>query len=62
MNGNYRDYRDVVLTAPVTVPYVRYSIRSAHWFVAQGLARLVCVANCKLLPFICILSTPYGVR
>jgi acetyl-CoA acetyltransferase len=41
MNGNYRDYRDVVLAAPVTVPYVRYSIRNAHWFVAQALARLL---------------------
>jgi acetyl-CoA acetyltransferase len=27
--------------APVTVPYVRYSIRSSHWFVAQALARLL---------------------
>ena len=41
VNGNYRDYRDVVLTAPVTVPYVRYSIRNAHWFVAQALAKLL---------------------
>jgi acetyl-CoA acetyltransferase len=36
-----RDYADVVLVAPVTVPYVRYSVRSAHWFVAQALARLI---------------------
>jgi acetyl-CoA acetyltransferase len=41
LNDNYRDYRDVVLAAPVTVPYVRYSIRNAHWFVAQALARLM---------------------
>ena len=26
-----------MLVAPVTVPYVRYSIRSSHWFVAQAL-------------------------
>jgi acetyl-CoA acetyltransferase len=30
-----------VLTAPVTVPYVRYSIRSGHWFVARTLAKLL---------------------
>jgi acyl-CoA synthetase (AMP-forming)/AMP-acid ligase II/acetyl-CoA acetyltransferase len=36
-----RDYGDVVLAAPVTVPYVRYSVRNAHWFVAQALSRLI---------------------
>ena len=40
-SGDTRDYRDVVLTTPVTVPYVRYSIRSAHWFVARALSRLL---------------------
>jgi len=30
-----------VLVAPVTIPYVRYSLRSAHWFVAQALSRLL---------------------
>lgn len=30
-----------MLVAPVTVPYVRYSVRNAHWFVAQALARLI---------------------
>jgi len=40
-SGNTRDYLDVVLAAPVTVPYVRYSTRSAHWFVAQALSRLL---------------------
>src|SRR6185437_3902966 len=35
------DYADVVLVTPVTVPYVRYSTRGAHWFVAQALARLI---------------------
>lgn len=34
-------YGDVVVTAPVTVPYVRYSIRSAHWFTAKALATLL---------------------
>jgi acyl-coenzyme A synthetase/AMP-(fatty) acid ligase/acetyl-CoA acetyltransferase len=36
-----QDYADVVLVAPVTVPYVRYSVRSAHWFVAQALGLLM---------------------
>lgn len=35
------DYADVVLATPVTVPYVRYSTRGAHWFVAQALSRLI---------------------
>jgi acyl-coenzyme A synthetase/AMP-(fatty) acid ligase/acetyl-CoA acetyltransferase len=39
--GRSRDYADVVLVAPVTVPYARYSVRSAHWFVAQALSRLL---------------------
>jgi acetyl-CoA acetyltransferase len=34
-------YEDVALVAPVTVPYVRYSIRAAHWFVARALALLL---------------------
>jgi acetyl-CoA acetyltransferase len=34
-------YDDVVVAAPVTVPYVRYSIRGAHWFLAAALAALV---------------------
>lgn len=30
-----------VLAAPVTVPYVRYSVRNAHWFAARALAALL---------------------
>jgi acetyl-CoA acetyltransferase len=33
--------REAVIAAPVTVPYVRYSIRSAHWFVGRALAQLL---------------------
>ena len=36
-----RDYADVVLVAPVTVPYTRHSIHTAHWFAAQALSQLV---------------------
>jgi len=56
-------YDDVALVAPVTVPYVRYSIRAAHGFVARALALLlarsglskaevdgVCVSSFTLAP------------
>jgi acetyl-CoA acetyltransferase len=31
----------VVLAVPVTVPYVRYSIRAAHWWLARALSGLL---------------------
>ena len=34
-------YEGVAVAVPVTVPYVRYSIRSAHWFIARALAALL---------------------
>ena len=34
-------YDDVVIATPVTLPYVRYSIRGAHWFLAGALAGLL---------------------
>ncbi len=34
-------YDDVVLAAPVTVPYVRHSNHAVHWFVACALSRLL---------------------
>jgi acetyl-CoA acetyltransferase len=34
-------YDDVVLAAPVTIPYVRYSIKGAHWFLGRALAALI---------------------
>ncbi len=33
-------YDGIVLAAPVSVPYVRYSIRSAHWWLARALLQL----------------------
>src|SRR6266404_624692 len=40
--GSHRSpYEDVALAVPVTVPYVRYSIRGAHWFFARALAETV---------------------
>ena len=34
-------YEGVAVAVPVTVPYVRYSTRSAHWFIGQALQALV---------------------
>jgi acetyl-CoA acetyltransferase len=34
-------YDGVVLAVPVTVPYVRYSIRAAHWWLARALSGLL---------------------
>jgi acetyl-CoA acetyltransferase len=34
-------YDDVAVACPITVPYVRYSIRGAHWFLARALAELL---------------------
>ena len=34
-------YNGIVVTCPVTVPYVRHSTRSAHWFVARALDGLL---------------------
>ena len=36
-----KGYEGVAVAIPVTVPYVRYSIRSAHWWLARALARLL---------------------
>ncbi len=36
-----RGYEGVVAVVPITVPYVRYSIRTAHWFLARVLAELI---------------------
>jgi acetyl-CoA acetyltransferase len=41
MSRTRATYDDVVVTCPVTVPYVRYSIRGAHWFLAGALAQLL---------------------
>jgi acetyl-CoA acetyltransferase len=40
-----RGYEGVVLAAPVTVPYVRYSIRSAHWWLARTFLALLKRSN-----------------
>ncbi|MGQ0655081.1 MAG: thiolase family protein [Betaproteobacteria bacterium] len=36
-----KGYEGVALAVPVTVPYVRYSIRAAHWWLARALSALL---------------------
>lgn len=36
-----KGYDGVAVTVPVSVPYVRYSTRGAHWFIAQAIRRLL---------------------
>jgi acetyl-CoA acetyltransferase len=40
-------YDGVAVAAPVTIPYVRYSTRDAHWFLGRALAALVKSANIR---------------
>jgi acetyl-CoA acetyltransferase len=42
-----RSYEGVVLAVPITVPYVRYSIRAAHWWLARAIAELLKGAGLK---------------
>lgn len=41
MSGSRAGYEHAVVAVPVTVPYVRYSTRGAHWFVARALRALL---------------------
>lgn len=34
-------YDGIVVTTPVTIPYVRFSIRAAHWWIGRALAELI---------------------
>jgi acetyl-CoA acetyltransferase len=42
-----RGYEGVVVAAPVTVPYVRYSIRAAHWWLARSLSEIISRSGLK---------------
>ncbi len=42
-----RGYDGVAIAVPVTVPYVRYSVRSAHWWLARALGELLKRAGLK---------------
>jgi acetyl-CoA acetyltransferase len=41
MASRIAGYEGVAVAVPVTVPYERFSIRGAHWFVARALKQLV---------------------
>lgn len=58
-----KGYDDVVVAAPVTIPYERHSIESAHWWIARALGDLarttglrpididgLCVSSFSLFP------------
>ena len=36
-----QSYDGVVIAAPVTIPYARYSVRSAHWWLARALSEVL---------------------
>jgi len=38
-------YDGVVIAAPVTIPYVRYSTKEAHWFLARALSTLLKISG-----------------
>jgi acetyl-CoA acetyltransferase len=38
-------YEGVAVCVPVTIPYSKYSLRSAHWFCGRALAELIKVAG-----------------
>jgi acetyl-CoA acetyltransferase len=40
-HGKRHGYEGVAVAVPVTVPYQRYSIESAHWWIGRALAELV---------------------
>src|SRR5260221_3783199 len=42
-----RSYEGVAVAVPVTIPYVRYSIRAAHWWLARCLAGLLSASKLK---------------
>src|SRR3954463_2678615 len=42
-----RGYEGVAVAVPVTVPYVRYSIRAAHWWLARALSSLLFQSKLK---------------
>ena len=41
VSSRRRGYEGVAVAVPVTVPYVRYSTRGAHWFIGQAVKRLL---------------------
>ena len=46
-SGARRGYDGVVMCAPVTVPYVRYSTDTAHWWIGRALHQLTKTAGIR---------------
>jgi len=55
-------YDGVVIAAPVTIPYVRYSIESAQWWIGRALSALVAQAGIKAsdIDGLCVSSFTLG--
>lgn len=47
MASSRQGYEGVAVCVPVTIPYARYSIKSAHWFCGMALAELIKDAGIK---------------
>ena len=47
MSKKRKDYKGVAVCAPVTIPYSRYSLRSAQWFCGRSIAALIQAAQIK---------------
>ena len=55
-------YDGVVIAAPVTIPYVRYSIESAQWWIGRALSAIVAQAGIKAsdIDGLCVSSFTMG--
>ncbi|MCP3468977.1 thiolase family protein [Bradyrhizobium sp. CCGUVB1N3] len=55
-------YDGIVMAAPVTIPYVRYSIDSAQWWIGRALSALVAQAGIKAsdIDGLCVSSFTMG--
>ena len=55
-------YDGIVMAAPVTIPYVRYSIESAQWWIGRALSGLVAQAGIKAsdIDGLCVSSFTMG--
>ena len=42
-----QNYDGAVIAVPVTIPYARYSVRSAHWWLARALGELLRVSGIR---------------
>jgi acetyl-CoA acetyltransferase len=55
-------YDGVVIAAPVTIPYVRYSIESAQWWIGHALSAIIAQAGIKVsdIDGLCVSSFTMG--